>query len=414
MSGIGKFTALQSREYRLFFFGQMISLSGTWMQSVAQGWLVYSLTKSPFYLGLVAAFGSLPILLFSLFGGILADRIRKRNLLLLTQSLSIIPALSLGILTDMNLIKVWHVALFATFLGTVNAFDIPARQAFIIELVGEKSLMNAIALNSTVFHGARLIGPVIAGMAIAYLGLPACFYLNALSFTAIIFALSKMRVKKSNRKEKTMGILRDLSEGIKFITSKPDIYRIILLIAVFSIIGLPCFTLLPIFAVEVLRAGPQGFGFLVGATGGGAFLAGLFLAYKGDVENKFRLMSLSGLCFSIFLLVFSVSSSVYLSIVALLFIGWSTVSFFATANSFVQLSVSDNLRGRVISVYAFVFLGFAPIGNYLIGILADSFGVTKAVAFSSIICIVASTLFLTTNIQKIFLKTTEIRNMRNY
>jgi len=414
MSGIGKFTALQSREYRLFFFGQMISLSGTWMQSVAQGWLVYSLTKSPFYLGLVAAFGSLPILLFSLFGGIVADRIRKRNLLLLTQSLSIIPALSLGILTDMNLIKVWHVALFATFLGTVNAFDIPARQAFIIELVGEKSLMNAIALNSTVFHGARLIGPVMAGMAIAYLGLPACFYLNALSFTAIIFALSKMRVKKSNRKGKTMGIFRDLSEGIKFITSKPDIYRIILLIAVFSIIGLPCFTLLPIFAVEVLRAGPQGFGFLVGATGGGAFLAGLFLAYKGDVENKLRLMSLSGLCFSIFLLVFSVSSSVYLSIVALLFIGWSTVSFFATANSFVQLSVSDNLRGRVISVYAFVFLGFAPIGNYLIGILADSFGVTKAVAFSSIICIVASTLFLTTNIQKIFLKTTEIRNMRNY
>ncbi|MFH1702275.1 MAG: MFS transporter [Nitrospirota bacterium] len=413
MSGIGKFTALQSREYRLFFFGQMISLSGTWMQSVAQGWLVYSLTKSPFYLGLVAAFGSLPILLFSLFGGIVADRIRKRNLLLLTQSLSIIPALSLGILTDMNLIKVWHVALFATFLGTVNAFDIPARQAFIIELVGDKSLMNAIALNSTVFHGARLIGPVIAGMAIAYLGLPACFYLNALSFTAIIFALSKMRVKKSNRKEKTMGILRDLNEGIKFITSKPDIYRIILLIAVFSIIGLPCFTLLPIFAVEVLRAGPQGFGFLVGATGGGAFLSGLFLAYKGDVENKLRLMSLSGLCFSIFLLVFSVSSSVYLSIVALLFIGWGTVSFFATANSFIQLSVSDNLRGRVISVYAFVFLGFAPIGNYLIGILADSFGVTKAVAFSSIICIAASTLFLTINIQNLFLKNTGISNMKN-
>jgi len=313
----------------------------------------------------------------------------------------------------MNLIKVWHVALFATFLGTVNAFDIPARQAFIIELVGEKSLMNAIALNSTVFHGARLIGPVMAGMAIAYLGLPACFYLNALSFTAIIFALSKMRVKKSNRKEKTMGILRDLNEGIKFITSKPDIYRIILLIAVFSLIGLPCFTLLPIFAVEVLRAGPQGFGFLVGATGGGAFLAGLFLAYKGDVENKIRLMSLSGLCFSIFLLVFSVSSSVYLSIVALLFIGWGTVSFFATANSFVQLSVSDNLRGRVISVYAFVFLGFAPIGNYLIGILADSFGVTKAVAFSSIICIAASTLFLTINIQNLFLKNTGISNMKN-
>lgn len=412
MSNIGKFTALQSREYRLFFFGQMISLSGTWMQSVAQGWLVYSLTKSPFYLGLVAAFGSLPILLFSLFGGIVADRIKKRNLLLLTQALSIIPALSLGILIDLNLVSVWQVIIFATFLGTVNAFDIPARQAFIIELVGEKGLMNAIALNSAVFHGARLIGPVMAGMAIAYLGLPACFYLNALSFTAIIIALSKMRVK-SNTKEQTKGFLRDLSEGIKFVTSKPDIYRIILLIAVFSLVGLPYVALLPVFAVEVLKAGPQGFGFLVGATGGGAFLAGLFLAYKGDVENKLRLMSLSCLCFSIFLLVFSVSRSVYLSIFALLFIGWGAVSFFATANSFVQLSVSDNLRGRVISVYAFVFLGFAPIGNYLIGILADSFGVTKAVTFSSIICIAASALFLTTNIQKIFLKTTEMRDMKS-
>lgn len=412
MTNIGKFPALQSREYRLFFFGQMISLSGTWMQSVAQGWLVYSLTKSPFYLGLVAAFGSLPILLFSLFGGIVADRIRKRNLLLLTQALSIIPALSLGILTDMNLISVWHVVLFATFLGTVNAFDIPARQAFIIELVGEKGLMNAIALNSTVFHGARLIGPVMAGMAIAYLGLPACFYLNALSFSAIIIALSKMKVK-SNTKEQTKGFLRDLTEGIRFVTSKPDIYRIILLIAVFSLVGLPYVALLPVFAVEVLRAGPQGFGFLVGAIGGGAFLAGLFLAYKGDVENKFRLMSLSCLCFSIFLLVFSISRSVYLSIAALLFIGWGTVSFFATANSFVQLSVSDNLRGRVISVYAFAFLGFAPIGNYLIGILADSFGVTRTVAFSSIICIAASTLFLTTNFQKIFLKSTEIRDIKS-
>jgi MFS family permease len=315
-------------------------------------------------------------------------------------------------LTDMNLISVWHVVLFATFLGTVNAFDIPARQAFIIELVGEKGLMNAIALNSTVFHGARLIGPVMAGMAIAYLGLPACFYLNALSFSAIIIALSKMKVK-SNTKEQTKGFLRDLSEGIKFVTSKPDIYRIILLIAVLSLVGLPYVALLPVFAVEVLRAGPQGFGFLVGAIGGGAFMAGLFLAYKGDVENKFRLMSLSCLCFSIFLFVFSISRSVYLSIAALLFIGWGTVSFFATANSFVQLSVSDNLRGRVISVYAFVFLGFAPIGNYLIGILADSFGVTRTVAFSSIICITASTLFLTTNIQKIFLKSTEIRDIKS-
>ncbi|MGQ9569627.1 MAG: MFS transporter [Thermodesulfovibrionales bacterium] len=409
MEDRGRFPAFKSREYRLFFFGQMVSLSGTWMQSVAQGWLIYSLTKSPFYLGLVAASGSLPILLFSLFGGIMADRIIKRNLLLLTQSLSIVPALSLGILTDMNLIRFWHVALFATFLGTVNAFDIPARQAFVIELVGEKNLMNAIALNSTVFHGARLIGPVIAGVTIAYLGLPACFYLNALSFTAIIFALSKMKVK-SNTREQTGGFMRDLFEGIKFVISNRDVYRVILLISVFSLVGLPYVALLPVFAGEILKTGPQGFGFLVGATGGGAFLAGLFLSYKGDVKNKLQLMSISGICFSLFLLLFSISRSFYLSIITLLFIGWGSVSFFATANSFVQLSVSDDLRGRVVSVYAFVFLGFAPIGNYLIGILADTLGVTEAVLLSSIICIIASGLFTMAYIQKVFLKSIETKS----
>ncbi|MEW6215081.1 MAG: MFS transporter [Nitrospirota bacterium] len=187
------FLALYYRDFRLFLFGQLISLSGTWMQSVAQGWLIYNLTKSPFYLGLVAAAGSLPILLFTLVGGIAADRFRKRNLLLITQALSIIPALLLGILTDINLIAVWHVVFLATLLGSVNAFDIPARQAFLVEMVEKGNLMNAIALNSAAFNDARIIGPVTAGMTIAYIGLPACFYLNALSFIAVIIALSKMK-----------------------------------------------------------------------------------------------------------------------------------------------------------------------------------------------------------------------------
>jgi MFS family permease len=409
MSDIGKFSALQYRDFRLFFFGQIISLSGTWMQSVAQGWLVYSLTKSPFYLGLVAAFGSLPILLFSLFGGIVADRIKKRNLLVLTQALSIIPALSLGILTGLKLITIWQVALFATFLGTVNAFDIPARQAFIIELVGEKSLMNAIALNSAAFNGARMIGPVIAGMAIAYLGLPACFFLNALSFLAVIIALLKMKMK-GYIKGSSKGVIRDFMEGIRFIKSKPEIFTIILLIAIFSLIGIPYLTFLPVFAEEVLRAGPKGYGFLVGATGTGALSAALFIAFRGDIEQKKKFIAISALCFSSFLLVFSVSKTFYLSIVALMFVGGGMVSFFATANSLIQLSVSDDLRGRVMSVYAFVFLGFAPIGNYLIGILADSLGTTRAITVSAIICTAASVLFLTARAQKLFLRRTEMKN----
>jgi MFS family permease len=387
-----RFSALHYRDFRLFWFGQLISLSGTWMQSVAQGWLVYSLTKSPFYLGMVAAAGSLPILLFTLIGGIAADRFRKRNLLLMTQALSIIPALLLGILTDIKLITVWQVALLAALLGTVNAFDIPARQSFFIELVGRNSLMNAIALNSAAFNGARMIGPAIAGMTIAYIGLPACFYLNALSFLAVIIALSKIKIR-GETKASSKGILKDFIDGIQFIKSKPDIYRIILLIAVFSLIGIPYITLLPVFAVEVLRAGPEGFGFLVGAAGTGALSAALFLAFRGDMKKKNRFMSISALCFSFSLFVFSISKVFYLSIVALIFTGWGIVSLLATANSFIQLSVPDNLRGRAMSVYAFVFLGATPFGNSLIGILADSVGTTIAVNISAVICIVASTIF---------------------
>ena len=219
MSFTGRFAALHYRDFRLFWFGQIISLSGTWMQSVAQGWLVYSLTKSPFYLGLVAASGSLPILLFTLAGGIAADRFRKRNLLLLTQALSILPAFLLGVLTDINMITVWEVALLAAVLGTVNAFDIPARQSFLIELVGRDNLISAIALNSAAFHGARMIGPVFAGITIASLGLPACFYLNALSFVAVIVALSKMSIQGEIR-ESSHGFFKDFIEGIRFVKSR--------------------------------------------------------------------------------------------------------------------------------------------------------------------------------------------------
>jgi MFS family permease len=392
MANFGRFSALNYRDFRLFWFGQLISLSGTWMQSVAQGWLVYSLTKSPFYLGMVAAAGSLPILLFTLAGGIAADRFRKRNLLLMTQALSIIPALLLGILTDINLIAVWHVAIMAILLGTVNAFDIPARQAFLVEMVGKGNLLNAIALNSAAFHGSRMIGPVVAGLTIAYIGLPACFYLNALSFFAVIIALSRIKIKGAENKG-SKGIKRDLIEGIQFIKSKPDIFRIIIIIAVFSLMGMPFITLLPVFAAEVLKAGPKGFGFLVGATGIGAFTAALFIAFKGDIKEKDRFMSLSAICFSFSLFAFSLSKVFHLSVIMLIFIGWSLVSFFATANSFIQLSVPDSLRGRAMSVYALVFLGTAPIGNSLIGILADSVGTTNAVSISAIICIISSIIF---------------------
>jgi len=392
MTPAERFSAFQYRDFRLFWFGQIISLSGTWMQSVAQGWLVYSLTKSPFYLGMVAAAGSLPILLFTLFGGIAADRFRKRNLLLMTQALSIIPAIFLGILIDINLIAVWQVAALAAFLGIVNAFDVPARQSFIIEMVGKGSLTNAIALNSAAFHGARMTGPVIAGIAIANLGISACFYLNAISFIAVIIALSKIKAKGGIIKNSN-GIMKDIIEGIQYIKSKSEIYRSIILIAVFSLAGMPFITLLPVFAGEIFRKGPEGFGFLVGATGAGALTAALLLAFRGDIKDKSRFISFSALCFSILLFVFSFSTNFYLSVVILVFIGWALVSFFATMNSFIQLSVPDNLRGRAMSVYTFVFLGTAPIGNSLMGTLADSIGTVRAVTIASVICLIAAISF---------------------
>lgn len=362
------------------------------MQSVAQGWLVYSLTKSPFYLGMVAAAGSLPILLFTFVGGIAADRFRKRNVILMTQAISILPALLLGILINTHLIAVWHVAVLAAVLGTVNAFDVPARQSFIVEMVGKSNLSNAIALNSAAFHGARMIGPVVAGVTIAAIGLPACFYLNAISFIAVIIALSKIKTKGDVR-ESSQGLLEDFIEGILYIKNKPEIFRIMVLIAVFSLVGMPFITLLPVFAVEVLRAGAKGFGFLVGATGAGALTAALFLAFRGDIKDKNRFMSMSALCFTFSLFAFSFSRNFTVSMITLAVAGWSLVSFFATANSFVQLSVPDNLRGRAMSVYTFVFLGTAPIGNSLIGVMADSIGTTRAVSLSAIVCFIVSVIF---------------------
>jgi len=392
MTNREKFSAFQYRDFRLFFAGQLISLSGTWMQSVAQLWLVYSLTKSPFYLGIVAAVSYSPILLFSAPGGVIADRFLKRNLLLMTQILSMLPALLLGVLTHLDIINVWQVAVLAAFLGTVNAFDIPARQAFMVELVSKRSLTNAIALNSAAFHGARMIGPVFAGIIITSLGISACFYLNALSFIAVIIALSKMHIK-GDMHVKSQGFFRDFMEGVQFIKGTPEIYRIMFLIFIFSLIGIPYVTFLPVFSAEVLQKGPEGYGFLVGAAGTGSFSAALFLALKGDIRDKARFLSLSALCFSLSLFAFSFSREFCLSIVALGFVGWGIVSFMATSNGFIQLSVPDNLRGRVMSVYALVFLGTAPLGNALLGTLADIIGTVHAVSISSFFCIIATAVF---------------------
>jgi MFS family permease len=392
MSNSKRFSALSYRDFRLFWFGQIISITGTWMQSVAQGWLVYSLTKSPFYLGMVAASASLPILLFTLPAGVLADRVPKRNLLLYTQGFSVVPALILGVLTSLKMIAVWQVALLAAVLGTINAVDIPTRQSFLAEMVGRGQVANAIALNSAAFNGARVIGPMIAGLVIASLGIPACFFLNALSFGAVILALSKMKTKGDIR-VKSEGMIKDFRKGIGFVKGDREIVAVISLIGVLSLAGLPYISLLPVFAGDVFHKGATGYGFLMGASGIGALTAAVGIAARRSIENPLQMMSVAVLFFSTALIAFSVSRIFWVSLVIIMLGGWGMVSYLALANSFIQMSVPDELRGRVMSLYSFVFLGTVPIGNAIMGAVADRIGTTHAVTVGGIICITAAAVF---------------------
>jgi MFS family permease len=327
-----------------------------------------------------------------LIGGVIADRFPKRNVLLATQALSMIPAVLLGLLTSMGVIRVWEVALLAAFLGTINAVDVPTRQSFLIEMVGRGHVVNAIALNAAAFNGARILGPMIAGLSIAYFGLPACFFINAASFLAVIFGLSRMDARGEIR-GKSEGVLGDFMKGIGFIRGKKEIRRAMVLIAIFSLVGLPYISLLPIFAAEIFQRGAKGLGFLVSASGLGALTAALGIAVMGNIENKSRFMSIAAFLFSAALLVFSLSKTFWVSIIAIIAGGWGIVSYLATTNSFIQVSVPDELRGRVMSVYAFVFLGLEPVGNSIMGVAADVIGTANALTAGGLICVFASAVF---------------------
>lgn len=371
------------------------------MQSTAQGWLVYDLTKSPFYLGIVAAAASLPVLFLTLIGGVVADRFKKRKLLVVTQTLSMVPALALAVLIDLRIITVWEIVVFATVLGTVNAFDVPARQSFLFEMVQKGRLMNAIALNSAAFNGARIVGPFIAGITIASIGVAACFYVNAVSFLAAIIALLMIKTRSDVAKVKTIEtpgehqrshqsiFLHDLSEGLRFVAGERNVFRIMSLVAILSLLGIPFVTLLPVFAEDILKVGPKGLGILAGSSGVGSLLAALLIAFRGEIKKKGRFMVRAGILFSVSLLLFSISENYLASAIILVFTGFGIVSFLAVGNSFIQLTIPDILRGRVMSVYAFVFLGIAPIGNAVMGTVAHFAGTASAISIGSTLCLLA-------------------------
>lgn len=388
-----RFPALYERDYRLFFVGQSLSLVGTWMQQTALGWLVYSLTKSSFYLGLLGMALSLPVLFFSLFGGVFADRFNKRNILIATQALSIIPALMLAVLTDFHAIGVWTILIVAALLGTVNSLDIPVRQSYMIEICGRENLLNAVALNSTAFHGARVIGPSIAGFIIGLYGMSACFYINALSFIPVIYLLCRISNRGRPKAAISDGVFAGIKGGIGFILGQRRILFIILTISVFSLFGIPYAQLMPVFADKVYGVGPIGLGIMMSSVGAGSVLVGIIMAFKRDIKNKLFFMSVTGFSFPAALLAFTAINNFHLALFFLAVIGFTMVGFLATSNSYIQLEVPDEFRGRVMSVYAAMFLGMVPFGAALTGFLGELIGVKTTILTTAIVCLIGFTIF---------------------
>lgn len=384
------FTALRHRNYRLFWFGQLVSLTGTWMQSTAQGWLVLQLTDSAFLLGLVGALQFLPVLLFSLFGGVVADRVRKRDLILITQAAAMVLAFTLAILTSTGLVQIWHVMILAALLGLVNAFDMPTRQSFIVEMVGKEDLMNAIALNSSVFNVARIIGPAIAGLLIGRLGLAVCFYLNGLSFLAVIGGLMAMRIQSPTPPPTVRdSVWKNLSEGLGYIRQTAIVWFVILQLAVLSIFGMNFNVVIPVLARDVLNAGAEGYGLLLSAIGVGSLVGALFLAYFGRTPRLGLLLS-AGFLFGALQVVAGGVRWFPLSSLLLVGIGVTFITITATANTLLQTTSPDRLRGRVMSVYTLVFAGSTPVGNLFAGTIAHTVDPAAPLVVGGLICAIAT------------------------
>jgi MFS family permease len=384
------FAALRHRNYRLFFFGQLVSLIGTWMQNVAQAWLVYELTHSPFKLGVVSFCAGVPVLIFSLWAGVLADRVPKRRLLVATQTVMMTLAFILA--TDMFLgaIQWWHIAIMAFLLGTANAFDGPTRQAFVVEMVGREELMNAIALNSAMFNTARIVGPALAGIILAAVGAAWCFVLNGVSFLAVIAGLVLMIVKPYVGAISTESPLIQMREGLSYIWHHPTVRPLITLVAVSNMFALGYMALLPAFARDVLHAGTVGYGLMSTAIGVGALAGALMLASLGNYQRKGLILTVGNLLFPVTVIALSLSSSFHLTLGILVVGGLGFMTQNATANTLVQTTVPDALRGRVMSVYMMVFLGFFPIGSLIAGAVAERFGVPVGAALGGVIALAYS------------------------
>lgn len=385
--------ALRHRNFQLFFGGQLISLIGTWMQSVAQAWLVYRKTGSSLLLGSVGFASQIPVFLVAPLGGIAADRCNRHRVVISTQIASMILALILAALTLSHRVEVWHIFVLAALLGVVNAFDIPARQAFLVDMVGKEDLMNAIALNSSMFNGARIVGPAIAGILVASIGEGWCFFANGISYIAVIIGLLMMHIECPRRPDTSGSPLEDIIEGFRFASRTGPIRAILLLLGLVSLVAMPYTVLMPVFADKILHGGARGLGILMGSTGVGALLGALTLASREGVRGLGRWVALSCGGFAVSLILFSFSRYFWLSAALLLPVGFCMMLQMSSSNTLIQSMVPDHLRGRVMAMYSMMFMGMAPFGALLGGALADKLGAPLTVAMGATACLGGAALF---------------------
>jgi MFS family permease len=386
--------SLRHRNFRLFFGGQSISLIGTWMQRVALGWLVYRMTSSAFLLGLVGFSGQIPTFVFASFAGVLADRLNRHRILILTQTLAMIQALVLSFLVLFHLISIWHIIVLAIFLGIINAFDMPTRQSFFVEMIKDKKdLGNAIALNSSMVNCARLLGPTAAGMLIAAFGEGTCFLINAVSYMAVIVSLLLMKIERKNIKPHTSKVWQELREGFGYAAGFRPIRDILLIFALINLVGMPYILLMPVFAKDVLHGGPSALGFLMGGTGLGALGGAVFLASRKSVLGLGKMIPIAATIFGSSLILFSFSRLLFFSLPLMLLTGIGQMILMATSNTLLQTLVDDDKRGRVMSFYAMAFMGATPVGSLIAGFLASKIGAPWTVFIGGLICVCGAVFF---------------------
>lgn len=386
--------AFRHRNFRLFFTGHGISLIGTWMQQVATSWLVYRLTGSSLALGVMAFAGHFPSFLLAPIAGVLADRVSRYRMVLATQALSMVQAFLLAALVLSGAVEVWHVIALAALLGVVNGFDLPARHSLLVELVGgPEDLPNAIALNSSLFNAARLVGPAIAGVLIGAVGEGAVIVLNAASYVAVLSALLALKVAPRPAAAERPPMLQTLREGFRYALGFPPIRAILVLLALMSLLGMPYMVLMPVFATEVLHGGPRTLGFLMSGAGLGALTSALYLASRPTVRGLGQVIVFSAVLFGAGLLAFSQSRAEWLSITLLLVTGFGMMATTASSHTILQTIVDDDKRGRVMSLYTMAFLGVAPLGGLLAGTLASRIGAPSTVLLSGSAVIAAAAWF---------------------